>query len=106
MDINGNAELSAMEGRIFIVGREGHIYLGDSSVSRQHAEIKIINGRIRLRDLGSSNGIFYLIENRPVRFQVAYVEPRQPIFIGNQRCTAQDLLAAVGMAVDPLDEPA
>lgn len=105
MNTKAGVELSTMEGQVFIVGREGHIYMGDSSISRQHAEIKIINGRIRLRDLGSSNGIFYLIENRAVRFQEAYLEPRQPIFIGNQRCTAEGLLAAVGITVDLLDEP-
>ena len=95
MNTKGSVELSAMEGRAFIVGREGHIYIGNTSVSRQHAEIKIINGRIRLRDLGSSNGIFYMIENNLVRFQEAYVELQQPILIGSQRCTAQSLLAAV-----------
>ena len=105
MNTKASVELSAMEGQTFIVGREGHIYIGNSSVSRQHAEIKIINGRIRLRNLGSSNGIFYLIENSPVRFQEAYVELRQPILIGDQRCTAQGLLSAVGIITDHLDEP-
>jgi len=100
MSIKASVDLSAMDGQIFIVGREGHIYMGDSSVSRQHAEIKIIKGRIRLRDLGSSNGVFYVIENKHVRFQEAYVDLEQPISIGNQRCTAQDLLAAVGKTAD------
>jgi hypothetical protein len=106
MDTKVSGELSAMEGQTFIVGREGHIYIGNTSVSRQHAEIEIINGRIHLRDLGSSNGIYYLIENKPVRFQEAYVEPRQSILIGDQRCTAQGLLAAVGIIADHLGVPA
>jgi len=100
MNIKSSVDLNTMDGRSYIVGREGHIYMGDSSVSRKHAEIKIIKGRIRLRDLGSSNGIFYVIENRHVRFQEAYVELEQPISIGNQQCTAQDLLAAVGKTAD------
>ena len=105
MNTKASVELSAMDGQTFIVGREGHIYMGHTSVSRQHAEIKIIKGRIRLRDLGSSNGIFYLIDDKPVRFQEGFVEPLQPILIGSQRCTVQGLLAVLGIIADHLDEP-
>ena len=105
MNTKLNVDLNAMESQAFVIGREGHIYIGNSSVSRQHAEIKIISGRIRLRDLGSSNGIYYLINNKPVRFQEAFVELRQPLFLGNHRCTAQSLLAVVGISADKFIEP-
>lgn len=104
MNTKASVDLSAIEGQVFIVGREGHIYISNASVSRQHAEIKVINGRIRIRDLASSNGIYYVLENRAVRFQEAYVKLRQTIFIGNHRCTAEGLLSAVGVAADPLEE--
>lgn len=83
--------------RAYIVGREGHIYVGDSTVSRQHAEIKFIDGRIRLRDLNSANGTFLLKDDKPVRLREAYVKPHQPIILGNQRHTVQSLLANVGV---------
>lgn len=95
-----SAGLGSMEGRTYIVGREGHIYIGDLSVSRQHAEIKFINGRIRLRDLSSTNGIFLVKDNRAVRFQEGFVKPLQPILIGKQRCTVHSLLAILGILAD------
>lgn len=86
-----------MEGRTYIVGREGHIYIGDLSVSRQHAEIKFIDGKIRLRDLASTNGIFLIKDNRTVRFQEGYVKLQQPILIGKQQCTVHSLLSILGI---------
>jgi pSer/pThr/pTyr-binding forkhead associated (FHA) protein len=86
-----------MEGKTYIVGREGHIYVNDPSVSRQHAEIKFIDGRIRLRDLNSSNGTYVLKANQKVQVQEGYVKPQQPIAIGLRQCTVQSLLANVGV---------
>jgi len=86
-----------MEGKTYIVGREGHIYVNDPSVSRQHAEIKFIDGKIRLRDLNSSNGTYVLKANQRVQVQEGYVKPNQPIAIGLQQCTVQSLLANVGV---------
>lgn len=42
------------------IGRAQHcdLMLGDASVSREHAHILFENGRIVVRDLGSSNGTF------------------------------------------------
>ncbi len=45
-----------MENRIFTIGREGHININDPTVSKQHAEIEIIDGEVYLRDLESTNG--------------------------------------------------
>lgn len=86
-----------MEGKTYIVGREGHIYVNDPSVSRQHAEIKFIDGKILLRDLDSANGTYVLIDNKRVKLREGYVNPRQPIAIGLQQCTVQSLLANVGV---------
>jgi len=86
-----------MEGKTYIVGREGHIYVNDPSVSRQHAEIKFIDGKIRLRDLNSSNGTYVLKANQRVQVQGGYVKPNQPIAIGLRQCTVQSLLANVGV---------
>ena len=55
-----------MESRTYIIGREGHIFLNDKTVSKQHAEIQIMNGEIYLRDLESTNGTYLVKNNRLV----------------------------------------
>ena len=93
-----------LEGQTYIIGREGHIYIDGPAVSRAHAEIKFVDGRIRLRDLGSTNGIFLLRNKKLVPFQEGYVQPQQPIVIGNQRHTVQKLLEALGIYADYSDD--
>ena len=92
-----------MDGHAYIIGREGAVYLDDyiyinsPTVSRRHAEMKIKNGRIYLRDLNSTNGT-YLIENDSlVSFKEGYVSPSQPIVIGEVKCTINGLLAITGV---------
>ncbi len=97
MNSKTSIAVGAMEGKTYIVGREGHIYVRDSSVSRQHAEIKFVDGRIRLRDLDSTNGTYLIDENRRVQVLEGYVKPDQPIAIGTWQCTVQSLLALVGV---------
>lgn len=100
-----NTGPEGLEGQTYIVGREGHIYLGDSSVSRQHAEIRFIDGKIHLRDLGSTNGIFLKTDSGLKRFQEGYVKFQQPILIGKQQCTVQSLLAILGNIASETDMP-
>ena len=94
----GAGNTKNFDGRTLIVGREGHIFLGDDSVSRQHAEISFIDGKIQLRDLDSTNGIYLLRNNRAVRFRQGYVELDQPIVIGRHQCTVRSLLRALDNA--------
>ena len=58
MGIDMKAGVKRLESRTYIIGREGHIYINDPTVSKQHAEIQIINGEVYLRDLDSTNGTF------------------------------------------------
>jgi pSer/pThr/pTyr-binding forkhead associated (FHA) protein len=53
-------ELLPLTGARTLVGRspEAQIRLGDDGVSRAHAEILLDDGRVRVRDLGSTNGTF------------------------------------------------
>jgi len=97
LNSNTSIALGTMEGKTYIVGREGHIYVKDSSVSRQHAEIKFIDGRIRLRDLDSTNGTYLIDHNRRVQVLEGYVKPDQPIAIGEWQCTVKCLLANIGV---------
>ena len=89
--MNSNV-IKLVEGRTFVVGREGHIYINSSTASRRHAEIKIIGGKIYLRDLKSTNGTFLLKNKRLVLFEEGFVNPLQPIMIGDQLHTIHSLL--------------
>ena len=85
-----------MESRTYIIGREGHIYINDPAVSKQHAEIQVINGEIFLRDLGSTNGTFLVKNNRLVPIKEGYVQINQLIVLGNNQFTVRALLEIAG----------
>ena len=85
-----------MESRTYIIGREGHIFLNDTTVSKQHAEIQIMSGEIYLRDLGSTNGTYLVKNNRLVPFVEGYVQLNQPIVIGNKQYSIRKLLELAG----------
>ena len=88
-----NLDIKLMEGRTYTIGREGHIYIDSLTISKQHAEISITNGRIYLRDLNSTNGV-YLVKNKSlVYFEEGFVNLLQPIVLGDQQYTVQSLLA-------------
>lgn len=82
-----------MEGRIFILGREGHIFIDSNTASKHHAEISIIDGDVYLRDLDSTNGTFLLKKNVLVPFDKGHVDLKQSIVIGGKALVIQDLLA-------------
>lgn len=49
-----------------------------SSVSRQHCELRVVDGRLKIRDLGSSNGTYH----NSTRVQEATLEPGDEVVIG------------------------
>lgn len=85
-----------VESRTYIIGREGHIYINDPSVSKQHAKIQVTNGEVYLTDLGSTNGTFLVKNDRLVPFKEGYVQINQPIVLGNQHYTIKRLLEIAG----------
>ena len=87
------ANLDSMEGRRFILGREGHIYIDSPTASKHHAEIRIENGRVYLRDLKSTNGTFLLKHNSLIPFREGYLSQQQSIVIGRQAYVIRDLLS-------------
>lgn len=104
MKTNRSLNLEPMEGRTFILGREGHIYIDSTTASKHHAEIKILGGKIYLRDLESTNGT-YLVKNKNlVQFEEGYVNPLQPIVIGGQTYVIRDLLAIASDFVADSDQ--
>lgn len=96
-------DLGLIDGQTYIISRkaaicmECHIYIDSPSVSRPHAEMKIKNGRVHLRDLNSTNGIFIVEDDGLVRFEEGYVNPNQPIVLGNVECSIQSLLSIAGV---------
>ncbi|MHC4221835.1 MAG: FHA domain-containing protein [Planctomycetota bacterium] len=85
-----------MESRTYVIGREGHIYIDDPTVSKQHAEIQIINGEIYLRDLSSTNGTYLIKNQRLVPFVEGYVQLQQLIVLGNKQYSVRQLLEIAG----------
>jgi len=92
-----------MESRTYVIGREGHIYVDDPTVSKKHAEIQVINGETYLRDLGSTNGTFLMKNDRLVPFREGYVQLHQAIVLGNRQYTIQSLLEIAGAFATPAE---
>ena len=92
MNRNPSIDLGLMEGRIFILGREGHIFVDSNTASKHHAEISIADGKVYLRDLGSTNGTFLLHNKKHVPFEKGHVGLRQSIVVGGKILVIQDLL--------------
>ena len=89
-------DVKYMESKTYIIGREGHIYINDPTVSKQHAEIQVINGEVYLRDLNSTNGTFLIKNKRLVPFHEGYVQLHQSIVMGNRQYTIHNLLEIAG----------
>ncbi len=85
-------EFGLIDGKTYIIGREGHIYINSPSVSKRHAAMRIKNERIYLRDLKSTNGTYLEINDSLVDFEEGYVSPHQIIVIGKVKCTLRGLL--------------
>ena len=100
-------EWGLTDGQSYIISRkgavclEGHIYISSPTVSRPHAELKIKNGRVYLRDLGSTNGIYIVDNDSLISFEEGYVKPHQSIVIGKVKCTIQSLIAIAGVYFAP-----
>lgn len=103
MEDNMSDEVKRMESRTYIIGREGHIYINDPTVSKQHAEIQVINGEVYLRDLDSTNGTYLIKNNRLVPFREGYVQLHQAIVLGNRQYTIHALLEIAGAFAARLD---
>jgi predicted component of type VI protein secretion system len=97
MNEDSPQEPGSMEGRAYTIGREGHIRIDDPSLSRGHAEIRFIGGKIRLRDLGSTNGTFLVASNELVGIDESYVTPGQRVVLGSQHYSVRALLAMAGI---------
>lgn len=95
MNEGENRILDILDGRTLIIGREGHVYIGDPSVSKQHAEIRISGGKIHIRDLKSTNGTFIVKQDEQIPLEDGYVDLHQTIVIGAHRQQVKSLLETI-----------
>ncbi len=84
-----------METKVFVVGRNGDIYIDDMSVSKKHAEIHLRGHEIYMRDLGSTNGTFLIKNNRLIPFHEGYVQYNQAVVFGRKKYLVSSLLEQV-----------
>ena len=74
-------------------GRPQHfIGLKDRRVSRRHAEVYVVEGRIFLRDLNSKNGTFIIEDGHKKRLTEGYVQPTQLVSFAGCVRTMRDVL--------------
>ena len=85
--------LKLLEGRSFTIGRHGHIFIDSITASNRHAEIKIVDQKIHLRDLDSTNGTFLVGNGSKRRFKKGFVKPAQRVEIGGEIRTIAELLS-------------
>ena len=83
--------------REYTIGRNGHIYIADPSVSAIHATIKIVNGKIYLRDMDSTNGTYLLKNKKLVYFKEGFVTLDQPIVIGKKSYSVRKFLRKISI---------
>lgn len=88
-----------VEGKPYVIGREGHIYIYDEAISRHHAEIRVYKGRIILRDLGSTNGLNILKNKRLHPIKQGFVSPNDRILLGSNLYTPIQLLQKLHLFV-------
>jgi hypothetical protein len=104
MSIDSPPDMGFIEGRAYTIGREGHIRIDDPSLSRGHAEIKFFGGKIRLRDLGSTNGTYLATGNKFISVIESFVTPNHQVVLGSKHYTVKALLAMAGIYVSYSDE--
>jgi adenylate cyclase len=57
---DGDREIELANSRLLVVGRtaDADIRIPDPTISRRHAELRVVNGGVSVQDLGSFNGTF------------------------------------------------
>lgn len=83
--------------RTYRIGRrrDSDIVVSDPSVSRDHAEMIVDGGDCFLTDRGSRLGTFALRDDGWHKIRQAWVEPDQPILLGDYETTSRALLDGI-----------
>lgn len=91
----------------FTIGRsrQCHLVLGDKSVSSIHAKLTFTkDGRIKLTDMGSTNGTFRYDGSRFVSLVDSYVSPTDMVKFGSTEMHVKAMLEALHLLSPPPDK--
>ena len=85
------------------IGRSGDndVVIGDRSVSRRHAELRVEHGRYQLIDLGSTNGTYVRDGKDWAKIDQAFVSADERIMLGDTVTTVTALLAGTAGGAGP-----
>ncbi|MEW5913511.1 MAG: FHA domain-containing protein [Thermodesulfobacteriota bacterium] len=87
--------------------RQCHLILSEPSVSAIHAKLSFTkDGRIRLTDLGSTNGTYRLDGGRFVGLTNSYVSPTDMVRFGAVEIQVKTMLEALHLLTPPGKSPA
>ena len=92
---------------LYQIGRSSaaDIQIGDSSVSRIHAELIVTrNSSYYLTDCGSGGGSFIARDGEWVPIQQQYIGPNDNILLGRYQTTAQQLVSILKARQDNSNE--
>ena len=87
-----------MENKTYIIGRSGNIQLFDKTTSSRHAELVVLDNKLYLTDLDSTNGTFLMNQGIRERFKEGYIDLEQTLSFGQHICTVRELIARAEIA--------
>ncbi len=88
-----------IDGQPCVIGRDSQIKIDDPALSRGHADIRLVGGKLILRDLESTNGTYLIVGNKSVQIDEVSVYPDQLVVLGSKKYRIKALLARVGIYV-------
>ena len=86
-----------IDGKPCVIGRDAHVKIDDPSLSRGHADIRFVDGKIILRDLESTNGTYLDLGGQFEQVTEAVVYPGQIVALGSKKYRIKALMAQVGI---------
>lgn len=76
-------DIPLLDGKSYVIGRDpstSQLVFDDPSVSRKHAQIRLKNGNVEIRDLGSTNGTYINLDRVGDSFRV--ITARDRVLVG------------------------
>lgn len=82
---------------IITIGRgpKNDIVLENRTVSREHATLEVVDGRILVTDLGSRSGTYLAVGDKLHRATYHEVKEEHVILFGSERCLVGDLIRRI-----------
>ncbi len=87
-----------MENKTYIIGRRGSIQLFDKTTSSRHAKLVVLNNKMYLTDLDSTNGTYLVDQGKRKNFKEGYINIEQTLSFGDHVCTVRELIARAAIS--------